>query len=416
MRQSQLFTKTIKNIPAEEKSVNAQFLIKGGFIDKVMSGVYTFLPLGWRVINKIENIVREEINFIGGQEVSMPALQPKENWELTNRWDNFDALIKVEIGEDSKFSLGPTHEEIVTPLVKKFASSYKDLPVYVYQIQTKFRNEARPKSGLLRGREFIMKDLYSFHTSEEDLDKYYTRAEAAYEKIYKRLNLGGITYKTFASGGAFSKYSHEYQTVSPNGEDTIYICDKCRIAVNKELIESEEGGGSKCPECGNKDLKEEKAIEVGNIFKLKTKFTECFNYKYADEDGKLKPVIMGCYGIGISRLMGALVEVFHDDKGIIWPEAVAPFRAHLLILGDDKAVAKKAEVLYNKLLDNGIEVLFDDREESAGVKFADADLIGIPYRLVISPKTLDKGSVELKKRDQERMELVKISEILKLIK
>lgn len=416
MKQSKLFAKTVKDIPSEEKSINAQFLIKAGFIDKTMSGVYTYLPLGWRVLRKIENVIREEINAIHGQEILMPALQPKENWQTTGRWEDFDALIKVSINEEEKYALGPTHEEIITPLVKKFASSYKDLPTYVYQIQTKFRNEARPKSGLLRGREFIMKDLYSFHTSEEDLEDYYQKVENVYEKIYNRLGIGPLTYKTFASGGVFSQYSHEYQTITPYGEDTIYLCEKCKIAVNKEIVVKEQGGIPECMECGNKKLKEVKAIEVGNIFKLKTKFSESFNYQYTDEKGKLQPVVMGCYGIGVSRLAGAIVEVFHDDKGIIWPEAVAPYKVHLLSLGEDKKVAEKAEMLYNELLEAGIEVLFDDRDESAGVKFVDADLIGLPYRLVISNKTLEKGSVEVKKRDLDKEELVKLKKVLDFFK
>jgi len=416
MRQSKLFAKTVKDIPNEEKSINAQFLIKGGFIDKTMSGVYTYLPLGWRVLRKIEKIVREEINAIGGQEILMPALQPKENWQTTGRWEDFDALIKVSIDEEEKYALGPTHEEIITPLVKKFASSYKDLPTYVYQIQTKFRNEARPKSGLLRGREFIMKDLYSFHTSEEDLENYYQKAEKAYEKIYNRLGIGPLTYKTFASGGVFCQYSHEYQTITPYGEDTIYLCEKCKVAVNKEIVIKEQGGIPECVECGNKKLKEIKAIEVGNIFKLKTKFSESFNYQYTDEKGKLQPVVMGCYGIGVSRLAGAIVEIFHDDKGIIWPESIAPYKVHLLSLGNDRKVAEKSEILYNELLEAGIEVLFDDREESAGVKFADADLIGLPYRLVVSPKTLEKDSVEVKKRDGDKEELIKLKKVLGFFK
>ncbi len=411
MRQSQLFTKTIKETLKDETSVNAQYLMRAGFIDKLGAGIYTFLPLGVRVHNKIKEIVREEMNAIGGQEILMPALTPKENWVKTDRWDNFDALFKLQGHDKKEYALGATHEEIVTPLVKKFVFSYKELPAYVYQIQTKFRNELRAKSGLIRGREFSMKDLYSFHKTEEDLEKYYEISKKAYFNVFNRCGLGNITYLTFASGGAFSKYSHEFQTLSKTGEDTIYICEKCKVAINKEIIHEQKA----CPLCKNKDLKEDNAVEVGNIFKLKTKFSEAFEFKYADEDGKQKDVLMGCYGIGPSRIMGTIAEIYNDSHGIIWPEEIAPFKVHLIKLkgGEEKGKTEKAaEEIYKFLQKEGVEVLYDDREDvGPGAKFADSDLIGCPVRVVVSEKTLAQKSVEIKHRNKDEMKLIKIKDI-----
>lgn len=409
MKQSQLFTKTQKNAPKDEASINAQLLIRAGFIDKLMAGVYTYLPLGLCVEKKIENIIREEMNAIGGQEIFMPSINPKENWEKTGRWETLDALVKLGYDEQINMALAPTHEEIVSPLAKKFVGSYKDLPKYVYQFQNKFRKEKRAKSGILRMREFIMKDLYSFHTDQKDLDEYYEKATQAYKNVFQRVGLGDLTYLTYASGGSFSKYSHEFQTVSSAGEDTIYICEKCHIAINKEIIEDLK---HKCPLCENKELHEEKAVEVGNIFKLGTKYSIPFDLKYTDEKGEKKDIIMGCYGIGPQRTMGTIVEAFHDNKGIIWPESVAPFKIHLISLEQNE----KAEEIYQELTENNIEVLFDDRDISAGEKFADCDLIGIPYRLVISAKSLEKGGLELKKRDSEKPEIIKNKEVIKKLK
>jgi prolyl-tRNA synthetase len=309
MRQSQLFVKTQKNAPKDEVSLNAQLLIRAGFVDKLMAGVYTFLPLGLRVMKKIENIIREEMNAIGGQEILMPSFQPKENWLKTGRWDAMDDLYKVKDSSGREMALGPTHEEVVVPLVEKFLNSYKDLPFSVYQFQNKFRMELRAKSGILRGREFLMKDLYSFHLDEKDLDEYYEKTRNAYFKIFERAGIREKTFYTFASGGSFSKYSHEFQTVAPAGEDTIYVCQNCHLAINKEL----KGEMDKCPECGGSDFKEEKSIEVGNIFKLKNKYTAPFNLKVADEKGEKKEILMGCYGIGLGRLMGTIVEIYHDE-------------------------------------------------------------------------------------------------------
>jgi prolyl-tRNA synthetase len=358
-------------------------------------------------LEKIENIVREEMNAVGGQEVLMPALEPKLNWEATGRWSGLDVLFQIKSRHGYEYALGPTHEEIVTPMALPIISSYKDLPLAVYQIQTKFRDEPRAKSGLLRGREFRMKDLYSYHASEEDLNKYYDEVAAAYAKTFKRLGLDAIY--TEASGGTFSKFSHEFQVAVENGEDTIYVCAKCGLAKNKEIYEP----GATCTSCGGPEFKETMASEVGNIFKLMTKYSSAFNLQFTDQNGEKKTVIMGCYGIGTSRLMGVIVEKFHDDKGILWPESVAPFKVHLLAL---KGAEEQAGKLYQNLLDSGIEVLYDDREVSAGVKFADSDLIGIPYRLVVSPKTLAEESVEMKKRSEDKAELVKVDKVGQYIK
>jgi prolyl-tRNA synthetase len=407
MKQSQLFYKTTKENPKDEEAKNAQLLVRAGYIDKVMAGVYNYLPLGHKILVKIQNIIREEMNKIGAQEILMPVLHPKENWEKTGRWDVMDVLFKIKGAGNKEMALGPTHEEIVTPLAQKYILSYKDLPRAVYQIQTKFRNEPRSKSGLLRGREFNMKDLYSFHKDEKDLDEFYAQAEKAYENIWKRMGLGDITYKTYASGGDFSKYSHEYQTVHESGEDTIYICEKCKVAVNKEIIDEQ----NVCPVCENKDLQEKSAIEVGNIFKLKTKFSDAFEFKFVDEDNQEKQVFMGCYGIGPSRVMGTLVEVFNDERGIVWPENLAPYRVHLVNLKKDKI---EADELYKELKEKNIDVLYDDRDESAGIKLADADLIGIPHRVIVSQKT--DGKVEYKKRDSADVEIIEKENLFEKIK
>jgi len=413
MKQSVLFTKAKREAPKDEEAINAQLLIRAGFIDKLMAGVYTFLPLGLRVLKKIENIIREEIEAIGGQEILMPTLQPKNNWAQTGRWDTYDSLFKfTSFYSKNEYVLGPTHEEIVSPLMKNFIFSYKDLPLYVFQIQNKFRDEKRAKSGLLRGREFLMKDLYSFHRDENDLDKYYEKVKAAYFRIFKRVGLGKLTVLTFASGGTFSKYSHEFQTLSPVGEDKIYLCEKCQVAINQEIIKEQ----NSCPKCGNKNLKNERAIEVGNIFKLKTKYSSPFNLKYRDEKGEEKEVIMGCYGIGLTRLMGTIVEVYHDDKGIIWPETVAPYKAHLIKLTtNNQQLTTFAEKIYHSLQKANVEILYDDRQEvSAGEKLIEADLIGIPYRLIVSEKTGKK--IEIKKRNEKRIKLVGEKELVKILK
>jgi prolyl-tRNA synthetase len=407
MRQSKYFLKTSKTTSADDSSVNARLLEQGGFTQKVLAGVYTFLPLGLRVLSKIENIVREEMDKIGN-EMFMPVLHPKENWEKTGRWSALDVLFKVKSQHGSEYALGPTHEEIVTPAAQPIINSYKDLPLAVYQIQSKFRDEPRAKSGLLRGREFRMKDLYSFHASAEDLEEYYNKkAIPAYEAVYKRLGLDALL--TEASGGTFSKYSHEYQVEIENGEDTIYICEKCnKLAKNKEIFEA----GAECTNCGKTTWRETKASEAGNIFKLQDKYSKAFNLQFTGPDGSKKIVLMGCYGLGTTRAMGIIVEKFHDDKGIIWPESVAPFKVHLLAL---KGAETRADEIYEALLKAGVEVLYDDRETSAGVKFADSDLIGIPYRILVSPKTVDKESVELKIRHEAESKLVKIEDLVTVL-
>jgi len=413
MKLSQFFTKTSKTAAADADSINAKFLTQAGFIYKQMAGVYIFLPLGLRVLNKIEQIIREEMNVVGGNEVLMPALTLEENYEITGRDKTMaDIFYHTSGAGESKIVLNPTHEEIVTPLVQKFVFSYQDLPRSVYQFQTKFRNEARAKSGLLRGREFRMKDMYSFHADEKDLDNYYDEVIKAYFKVYDRLGLGnGRTILTYASGGAFCKYSHEYQTLAEAGEDTIYICEKCNVAVNKEIAEEQ----NVCPKCGNKALVEKKAIEVGNIFKLMDKFTKPFKFFYQDEKGTQQVAQMGCYGIGPSRIMGTIVEVFNDEKGIIWPESVAPYKVCLMSLGKEEESREEAEKIYKKLLAKGVEVLFDDRENaSAGEKLADADLIGLPYRVVVSKKTMEKGGIELKMRNSEDSKIITVEELLKI--
>jgi prolyl-tRNA synthetase len=395
MKYTQLFTKTSKNNISDTDSLNAKLLTQAGFISQEISGVYNYLPLGLKVLRKIENIIRQEMDKIGGQEILMPSLSSLDNWAKSKR-DTMDILFHLD-----NLILNPTHEELVTPLVKKFVFSYKDLPTAVYQIQTKFRNEPRAKSGLLRGREFVMKDLYSFHTNQEDLDSYYQKVQTAYTKIFKRLEIDNLTYLTYATGGTFSKYSHEYQTLCPTGEDEIHICPKCKVAVNKEIIAEQ----AVCPECGGQ-LEQKQAIEVANIFKLGTKFTDVFSFKYLNKDNKLQPILMACYGMGPSRIMGSLVEVFGDDKGLLWPQEVSPFTLHLVGLDN------QADDIYNTLIQEGVDVLYDDRSVSAGIKFADADLIGIPTRIVVSKKSLEAGGLEIKNRKQEESKIISLDDVI----
>jgi len=402
MLQSKLFLKTKREISIE-KAISARLLIRGGFIEKLASGIYNFLPLGFLVLKKIERIIREEMKKIGGQEILLATLHPKEIWEKTGRWEKMGDLYKIK-ENGSQFALGPTHEEVITPLVKKYISSYKDLPVFLFQIQTKFRKELRAKGGLLRTKEFLMKDLYSFHATKEDLDSYYEKVKEAYFKIFERCNIKEKTYLTFASGGTFSKFSHEFQTICESGEDTIFICQKCKQAINKEIKPQTKS----CPNCGSKKFKKEKAIEVGNIFKLMTKFSKPFELTFLNKEGKREYVLMGCYGIGLGRLMATIVEVNHDEKGIIWPGEVAPFLIHLIPIGNVRKVSDK---IYKNLKEK-FEILYDDREkESPGEKFQDADLIGIPLRLVVSEKTLKKNSVEIKLRKEKKVKLVKIKSL-----
>ncbi len=413
MLQSQLFTKTIKEFPKGEVSKSTQFLIRAGFIDKLTAGVYTFLPLGLRVLDKIEKIIAEEMEEISGQRISMPALIPKKNWQKTGRWNKFEALFKLKGKGNLEYGLGATHEEVVVPLIKKYVSSYKDLPLAVFQIQDKFRDELRVKSGLLRTREFLMKDLYSFHASEKDLESYYEKVKKAYLGIFKKLEIADQTYLTLATGGTFSKYSHEFQTTTPAGEDTIYICSKCQVALNKELVKKK----AKCWQCGRTLSQKTKAIEVGNIFKLGEKYTKAFDFRFTDKGGQKKLVVMGCYGMGPSRLMGTIVELFYDKKGIIWPESVAPFKFHLIPIGESPRIRKTAESIYKSLQKANQEVIYDDRQaKTPGEKFADCDLIGAPYRIVVSEKSLERNCLELKKRDKEKTKLIKVKKTSQFLK
>ena len=412
MRQSKLFTKTKKESPVDEVSRNAEFLIRGGFIHKEMAGVYSYLPLGLRVLKKIENIIREEMNKVGGVEVLMSSFQPKENWEKTGRWETMDDLYKVSDSSGREVALGPTHEEIIVPILKNYVSSHRDFPIYIYQIQNKFRMELRAKSGMLRGREFMMKDMYSFHTSKEDFEEFYDKMKDVYKTIFGKVGIGHLTYLTFASGGTFAKYSHEFQTISSAGEDTIYIDEKSGMAVNKEVFNDKVLSQL---DLTKEKLVEHKAIEVGNIFDLKTKYSEPFDLAYTDPKGEKHVVLMGCYGIGLSRLLGTIVEVTSDDKGIIWPESIAPFKIHLLALGENEIVFKEANKIYESLQKNNIEVLFDDRKEnSAGEKFVEADLLGIPYRVVVSERSMKENGLEVKKRNEEKGRIISLDELLKL--
>jgi prolyl-tRNA synthetase len=415
MRQSHLFTKTRKEAPADEVSKNAELLIKAGFVHKEMAGVYSYLPLGLMVLKKIENIIREEMNAIGGQEITMTSLQEKETWEPTDQWNdaNVDVWFKTKLKNDTELGLAVTHEAPMTKMLKSFVQSYRDLPKYVYQFQTKFRNETRAKSGIMRTREFVMKDLYSFDLDEASHLEFYEKAKVAYTKIFKRVGIGHVTYLTFASGGMFSKFSHEFQTLTGAGEDTIYVDESKGIAINKEVNNDEVLASLGIDKT---KLVEQRAVEVGNIFTLGTRFSDALDLKYQTESGEKKSVFMGSYGIGPGRLMGTVVEVLSDDKGIIWPEAIAPFAVHLLVLGEDKAVRDEAEKTFKILSDKGVEVLFDDRSEvTPGEKFADADLLGMPYRVVVSTRSMKDGGVELKKRTEEKGKMVTVEELISLL-
>ncbi len=408
MRYSQLVGKTRKDAPKDEESINAKILIRGGFIHKEISGAYIFLPLGLRVLNKIVQIIREEMLAIDGQEMELTALQNPKTWKATNRWsdDIVDVWFKTKLSSGTEVGLAPTHEEPLTKLLTQQISSYKDLPMYVFQFQTKFRNELRPQGGLLRAREFLMKDLYSFDKTSKDFEIYYERAKQAYIKIWNRLGIGDKTFLTFASGGSFGKYSHEFQTLCETGEDTIYLDKNKKIAINKEVYNEEvltDLGLDK------NNLEKVNAIEVGNIFPLGTKFSDALGLNYTDENGEVKPVVMGSYGIGPGRVMGTIVELKHDENGIIWPENVAPYK--VVIINIEDSTISKAEKIYETLENEGLEVIFDDRKDiSPGQKFADADLIGIPYRVVVSEKTENK--LELKRRDQKEVHLLTLEDLV----
>lgn len=412
MKYSQLFSKTQRQAPKEADTINHRLLTQAGFVDQLMAGVYSYLPLGLRVLRKIEQIVREEMNEVGGQEVLMPVLHPKDIWVTTGGWDKIDVLFKIKSRTEKEYALGQSEEEVVTPLVMQRVQSYKDLPVAAYQIHWKFRDELRAKSGIMRGREFFMKDMYSFHESQEDFLRYYEAVKQAYLKIYNRLGL--VAKVTEASGGSFTeKISYEFMVLTDAGEDDILYCPDCDYCINTEIAKVKEG--DKCHRCGG-SLKLGKASEVGNVFDLGQKYGKDFDLSFTDRDGKKAYPFMGCYGIGISRVMGVIVEKFHDERGIIWPHTVAPFRVHLIGLDlEDKTVAEEVNKTYKLLLAEGVEVIFDDRQDiSAGQKFADADLIGIPYRAVISKRT--QAQIELKKRDEKTTLFTSFEDLLKTVK
>jgi prolyl-tRNA synthetase len=408
MRYSKLFSKTLREAPKDEVSKNAKLLLKAGFIDKLMAGSYTLLPLGFRVKEKIEQIIREEIDATGANEMLMPLLHPKAIWNETGRWDTAKEIMYQFKKDDKEFVLSFTHEEIVMDLIRKHIVSPKDFPVKVYHFSTKFRHEPRAKSGILRGREFLMKDLYSAHLTEEDMYKYYWEVADAYLKIFKRIGLDAKIVE--AAGGVFTKArTHEFQVLCEQGEDTIYYCNECDFAQNKEIFEGK--AEDECKKCHKGKIMEAKAIEVGNIFPLGTMYAEKMGVAYGGS-----PIWFACYGIGPTRIIGTLAEIYGDEKGLNWSKPVAPYNVHLLALNNqDETVAKRADVVYESLLSEGIEVLYDDRiETSTGAKFNDADLIGIPVRLVVSPKTGER--IEWKERTSEKVETLSLEEVVRRLK
>ncbi len=414
MRQSQLFTRTRKEAPSDEVSKNAKLLIRAGYIHKEMAGVYTYLPLGLRTLGRLNTIIREEMNAIGGQEVMLSSLQDKAVWEATGRWESADVDVwfKTSLQNEQELGLGFTHEEPITRMMREQIASYRDLPQRVYQIQTKFRNEVRAKSGIMRTREFPMKDLYSFDRDQASLDIFYEDVTAAYVRIFSRAGIGAITYKTFASGGSFSKYSHEFQTVSEAGEDLIYIDKAQGIAINEEVYTDEVLADLGCV---RDTLVQAKSIEVGNIFKLGTKFSEPLGLRYKDEQGVDQLVIMGSYGIGPSRLMGTVAEVLSDDHGLVWPKEVAPFDVHVVRLGEGERVIQCADTLVATLSAQGVSSLYDDRDLRAGEKFADSDLLGMPLRVVVSEKNLPSGLYEVVHRATGEKEMLPFDALLSLV-
>ncbi len=410
MRQSRLFTKATKTAPSDEVSKNASLLIRAGFIHKEMAGAYSFLPLGLRTLNRVMQVIREEMNAVGGQEISLTALQEKSLWEKTDRWNDqkVDIWFKTALKNGTEVGLGWSHEEPITQLMRQHLSSYRDLPALVYQFQTKFRNETRAKSGIMRTREFIMKDMYSFSRTQDEHEQTYATVRDAYTRVFQRVGLGQLTYAAFASGGAFSKYSEEFQTVSDAGEDLVYVDEESGKALNQEVLNDEV-----LTDLGlqRERLVEKKSIEVGNIFNLGTRFSEALGLSFKDEQGAARVPIMGCYGIGPARVMGTIAEVLSDDKGLVWPKSVAPFRVHLLSLGVGDAALK----LYEELSSAGVEVLYDDRDTSAGEKFAESDLLGIPSRIVLGKRSLEKGEAELVDRASGETASVALTDLVKTL-
>ncbi|MDQ3159183.1 MAG: His/Gly/Thr/Pro-type tRNA ligase C-terminal domain-containing protein [bacterium] len=414
MRVSKLFTKTRKDAPAEEVAHNAQLLIKAGYVHKMMAGVYAYTPLGLRVIEKIKQIVREEMDKVDGQEMIMTNLQPSDIWKQTGRWDDevVDIWFKTKLFDETEVGLAWSHEEPFIDLMKQHISSYKDLPIHTYQFQTKLRNEKRAKSGIMRGREFVMKDSYTFTANAEEHEKIYNAIMESYKTIFKRVGIGKDTYVTFASGGAFTKFSHEFQTVTPAGEDTIYLHKGKNIAINEEVLDAD---NLKTLGINRDELEEVKSSEVGNIFNFGTDKSQDMDFTFTDENGKRQFVYLGSYGIGITRLMGVIVEKHSDEKGLVWADNIAPYKVYLASVGEDEAVAKHADMLYDELTQKGIEVLYDDRDVHPGEKFADSDLLGIPHRVVVSKKTIDQDKFEYKSRTSADAKLVSKTELLELL-
>jgi prolyl-tRNA synthetase len=414
MKATQLFTKTSKTAPGDETSKNAQLLIKAGFINKEMAGVYAYLPLGLMVIENIKKIVREEMNAVGANEMIMTSLQPKDVWLSTGRWsdDVVDVWFKSQLKNGTEVGFGWSHEEPITEMMKRFLTSYRDFPAYTYQFQTKMRNELRAKSGIMRGREFVMKDMYSYDIDEKRHMAFYESIKSAYMNVYRRVGLGDITYVTFAAGGAFTKFSHEFQTITDAGEDVIYVNQAKGIAVNEEVLDDEV-----LADLGVKrdELTKVKSAEVGNIFNFGTTKCDDMNLYTTDEEGKKTSVYLGSYGIGVTRLMGVIAEHFSDDKGLVWPESVAPFKVYLVQIGNSTEVVDAAQKMYTDLQENGVTVFWDDRDARPGDKFADADLYGIPTRVVVSEKTLASGEYEVKKRTSSTAEFMSSDDLMTLV-
>ena len=411
MKYSQLFGKTTRNVPKDEIAANAILLTRAGFIYKVMAGVYAYTPLGLRVLEKIKQVVREEMNAIGGQELIMSSLQRRDTWDVTGRWSDevVDVWFKSKLKDETEVGFGWSHEEAIIEMAKQQVVSYRDLPMNLYQFQTKMRNELRAKSGIMRGREFVMKDMYSFSIDEDQHEAFYESAKQAYMKVYDRLGLGDDTYVTFASGGAFTQFSHEFQTVCEAGEDVIYLHKEKGVAINEEVLNEETLANLGV---AREELVKIKTAEVGNIFNFGTQKSEQMDFSYTNADGQKQYVHLGSYGIGITRVMGVIAEKFHDDRGLLWPEVVAPYTAHVVSMGNDEAVRSEASALVEELEAAGVEVLWDDRDVSAGVKMGDADLIGLPWRIVVSARTMEQEKLEVKKRTQSDSVMMTRPELL----
>ncbi|MBI2068223.1 MAG: proline--tRNA ligase [Deltaproteobacteria bacterium] len=412
MRLSQAFIPTLREVPAEAEVISHKLMLRAGMIRKVAAGIYNYLPLGLHVLQKVSQIIREEMNAAGAEEVSMPMVQPKELWEESTRWGEYGKeLLRLKDRHEREFCLGPTHEEIITDIVRKEIRSYKQLPVNLYQIQTKFRDEVRPRFGLMRGREFLMKDAYSFDRNEVEAKKSYERMNGAYKKIFKRcgLNFRPVTADSGLIGGNLSQ---EFHVLARSGEDEIFACETCDYGASQEKVSSDKC----CPSC-KKELTSYRGIEVGHIFYLGNKYSKAMKATFLDEAGKEQFFEMGCYGIGVGRTAAAAIEQNHDDKGIIWPLPIAPYSVEIISLGKgNPAVQEVAEQFYRELTDQAVQVLYDDRDESPGVKFNDADLIGIPWRLQVGQKGLVKGEVEIKSRKTGEIIVVKTEAAVSLLK